>query len=245
MKREKCIIKSSNIIGDIISRFFRNIKTWCILFISFGGVNTVYAQENKEGELLLRRHELSLGLGLLSFPHSGDDHADSYFTSHYGVAKSDNDRIFGGLRIASVDFGYFYNMDNDWSLGGYFGSAAHTNNHYTINCKEGYTKGDLSNTTLYILPSIRHYWSEPTKKARLYSGFSLGLLTERVEFKPEESDFNPTAQKKGNSIHKTRSGVTYHATFVGVTSTHRRWSGFFELGFGCRGMLLGGIKYAW
>lgn len=246
MKRGKCNNTiSSTVIRDIVSRFISSIKTWFIISISFGSVNTVFAQDSADGERNLKRHEISLSLGVASFLHGGDDHADSYFFNHFGTGRDKNDRVFGGLRMVSVDFGYFYNMDGNWSLGGYYGASANGDFGYTIECEEGYVKGDLNRVARYVIPSIRHFWNAPSKRYRFYSGVSLGLLSERVEFEADECDFSARGFSKGSTISKTRTGTTFHATFIGVTSTHRKWSSFFELGFGCRGMLIGGIKYAW
>ena len=217
-----------------------------------------YNLKKKKPKKLLR-HDLRLGLGIGNADSAAGDKLWDELQEQYHL----DGESFANM-YASISGSYYYHLNRNWALGALFGWNDYrgqlSNSEYSYNMHERwdylsefwlrrgdfgkalfykdleipYNSGTLKHHVYYALPAVQYTWKR--EASEVYSGLALGVAYRHL-------CFNGIIDGEDISIDRSKWKLGAQITLFGVRWGNDQLGGFFELGVGHQGILIGGISY--
>lgn len=194
-----------------------------------------------------RRHEIGLSA---SFGNQADPHFYKYIDS-FGDLEA-NGNVFGEYFGFTLD--YTYNLTKKWSLGFSAGWAKNYSGLYSPKY-EGFKPGEetleysFKSNMWHFMPSLRYNWLH-SKATNLYSLASLGVAhlsntCERTLGRNGATENDYWVELDRSNINPEKKLVfAYQATLFGAEVGNHGFRFFTELGWGYKGVVVIGSRYA-
>ena len=182
----------------------------------------VHAQEELE-----TRHEISLSYGAI--PNSiWIDFFSDVIPAMFGE-NTDNSHYIGPIGLE-----YYYHTSQLVGVGAIAVFA--TNN------EDVFVKDELDSHRIRsyytLMPAVKFNWLRKNNWG-LYSKAAIGASLARSS----DQDYDDNGKLTGEKKHTNDVLFNFQATLIGVEAGSRQVRGFFELGVGEQGILLGGVRY--
>jgi hypothetical protein len=175
-----------------------------------------------------QRNEISVSYGVSTSTEITNVFADVFATMITLGQLDIDDPSFSGAISAS----YIYRLNKTIGVGGIF-SYEHSKSDITSNKED---VGDSKDDYCTIMPAAKFNWTNG-KMVRFYSKCAAGVMLDT-----SNQTTNKTANTEAKSENKTDVLFAFQVSPLGL-EVGTSLCGFAEVGFGCQGLALIGLKY--
>ena len=173
------------------------------------------------------KNELAVGYGAVSSSNVLDVFVD-VVSAMFG-ARYQNDKFLGPFSAE-----YFYHVSPLVGVGG----IGVYNHHSQDVLQSDEVTGERTSDYITIMPAVKFNWLRKNHWG-LYSKAAVGASLSHSS----EEDYDDNGKLNGEKKNSNDVFFNFQATLIGVEAGSRQVRGFFELGVGEQGILLGGVRY--